>query len=167
MLLGLDNAGKTTTLKALNGETVKNHAPTKGFGFQKLMYNNTEFLMWDLGGQKAIRNLWENYYQQCDAIIYVIDSSDNYRLDETGSELYTILQTPELSGIPLLIFANKQDLNLSLDCEEIIDALNLTRIIDRTWTIIASSAVTKQGLCDGLNWIIKCIEHINKQNNIN
>ena len=121
--------------------------------------------MWDLGGQKAIRNLWENYYQQCDAIIYVIDSSDNYRLDETGSELYTILQTPELSGIPLLIFANKQDLNLSLDCEEIIDALNLTRIIDRTWTIIASSAVTKQGLCDGLNWIIKCIEHINKQTN--
>ena len=87
--------------------------------------------MWDLGGQKAIRNLWENYYQQCDAIIYVIDSSDNYRLDETGSELYTILHTPELSGIPLLIFANKKDLNLSLDCEEIIDALNLTRIIDR------------------------------------
>lgn len=163
ILLGLDNAGKTTILKAFTGETVVNHPPTKGFGFKKFVYNNTEFLMWDLGGQKSIRNLWENYYEQCDAVIYVIDSSDTYRLEETGNELYSILQTPQLSGVPLLIFANKQDLNLSLDCDEIIDTLNLTGIIDRTWTIIASSAVSKMGLCDGLNWIVKCVDVIRNQ----
>ena len=113
--------------------------------------------MWDLGGQKSIRTLWENYYQQSDVIIYVIDSSDNYRLDETGKELYTILQQPELNGIPVLIYANKQDLNLSLSPDEIIDSLNLSRITDRKWTIVACSALTKMGITCGLNWLSKIV----------
>ena len=89
--------------------------------------------------------------------IYVIDSSDTYRLDESGKELYSILQQPELSSLPILIYANKQDLNLSLSAEEILEQLNLNRIIDRNWTIISSSAITKQGLSIGLDWLIKCV----------
>ena len=50
LLLGLDNAGKTTMLKSLLGETVKNLPPTKGFNFQKINYKNTDFQIWDLGG---------------------------------------------------------------------------------------------------------------------
>ena len=67
------------------------------------------------------------------------------------------MQQPELSNLPLLIFANKQDLNSSLSAEEILDQLNLNRIIDRNWTIISSSAITKQGLSIGLDWLIKCV----------
>ena len=158
LILGLDNAGKTTILKSFMGETIKNLPPTKGFNYQKFEYKNIEFLIWDLGGQKSIRKFWEDYYeQQNDAIIYVIDSSDTYRLDESGKELYSILQQPELSSLPILIYANKQDLNLSLTAEEILDQLNLNRIIDRNWTIISSSAITKQGLSIGLDWLIKCV----------
>ena len=158
LLLGLDNAGKTTMLKSLLGETVKNLPPTKGFNFQKINYKNTDFQIWDLGGQKSIRKFWDNYYeQQNDALIYVIDSSDTSRLEESGKELYLILQQPELSNLPLLIFANKQDLNSSLSAEEILDQLNLNRIIDRNWTIVASSSITKQGLTIGLDWLIKCV----------
>jgi hypothetical protein len=46
---------------------------------------------------------------------------------------------------------------LSLTAEEILDQLNLNRIIDRNWTIVASSAITKQGLSNGLDWLIKCV----------
>jgi len=53
----------------------------------------------------------------------------------------------------LLIFANKQDLNLSLTAEEVMDALNLNDIKDRRWTIVACSATTKMGLQDGLEWL--------------
>ena len=156
--MGLDNAGKTTILKALMGETCTNLPPTKGFGPQKFQFNEVTFSVRDLGGQKSIRSLWENYYQQSDLLIYVIDSSDSYRLEETGNELYSILQQPELSGIPILIYANKQDLNLSLSPDEIIESLNLTRIVDRKWTIVACSALTKQGLISGLTWATKCIK---------
>ena len=86
----------------------------------------------------------------------MIDSSDSYRLEETGKELYSILQQPELSGVPLVIYANKQDLNLSLSAEEILEQLDLDNISDRNWTIIACSALTKQGLSSGLDWIIEC-----------
>jgi len=58
-----------------------------------------------------------------------------------------------LTGLPLLIFANKQDLNLSLNPEEIMDTLNLNNIKDRKWTIIATSAVTKLGLLEGMQWL--------------
>ena len=157
LILGLDNAGKTTILKTFKGETVLNLPPTKGFNFQKFDYNNTTFILWDLGGQKSIRKFWENYYEkENDCIIYVIDSSDSERLEETGNELYNILQQPELSGMPLVIYANKQDLNMALSVEEILEQLGLDDITDRKWTIIASSALTKQGLSTGLNWLIEC-----------
>ena len=157
LILGLDNAGKTTILKSFKGETVLNLPPTKGFNFQKFDYNNTTFILWDLGGQKSIRKFWDNYYEkENDCIIYVIDSSDSERLEETGKELYNIIQQPELSGLPLVIFANKQDLNMALSAEEILEQLGLDKIMDRKWTIIASSALTKQGLSTGLKWIIDC-----------
>ena len=61
-----------------------------------------------------------------------------------------------MSGLPLVIFANKQDLNMALSAEEILEQLGLDEIMDRKWTIIASSALTKQGLSTGLKWIIDC-----------
>ena len=162
LILGLDNAGKTTILKSFKGETKLNLAPTKGFDYQKFDYNNTTFILWDLGGQKRIRKFWEDYYQkENDGIIYVIDSSDSERLEETGKELYNILQQPELSGVPLLIYANKQDLNMALSADEIMEQLGLEDIDDRNWTIIACSALTKQGLSTGLNWLIECCSNEN------
>ena len=164
LVLGLDNAGKTTILKAFKGETAKNLPPTKGFNFQKFEYKKTNFELWDLGGQKVIRKYWEDYYQnENDAIIYVIDSSDSYRLEETGKELYSILQQPELSGVPLCIYANKQDLNLALSADEILEELDLDKVVDRNWTIIACSALTKQGLAQGLDWLIKCEEEMSNK----
>ena len=160
LILGHDNAGKTTILKSFKGETVLNLPPTKGFNFQKFDYNNTTFILWDLGGQQSIRKFWDNYYEkENDCIIYVIDSSDSDRLEETGKELYNIIQQPELSGIPLVIYANKQDLNMALSVDEILEQLGLDEITDRKWTIIASSALTKQGLSTGLNWIIECCDN--------
>jgi ADP-ribosylation factor-like protein 3 len=40
----------------------------------------------------------------------VIDSADRKRFEETGQELQELLYEEKLVGVPLLIFANKQDL---------------------------------------------------------
>ena len=63
--------------------------------------------MWDLGGQKAIRQHWKNYYDQLDCLIYVIDSSDRLRMQECAEELQSLLEEDKLAGVPLLIYANK------------------------------------------------------------
>ena len=86
-VLGLDNAGKTTILKSLSREEIQHVMPTQGFNVKSLSVENFKFNVWDLGGQKAIRQHWKNYYENLDCIIYVIDSSDRNRMEECGEEL--------------------------------------------------------------------------------
>ncbi len=74
-----------------------------------------------------------------------MDSSDEVRLKECTEELTSLLAEDNLKNVPLLVFANKQDLQFALDAEEILNTLNLMNIKDRTWTIQACSAVTKEG----------------------
>ena len=91
MVLGLDNSGKTTILKKLSDEDINTIMPTQGFNIKSLMSNGFKLNVWDIGGQKSIRPYWRNYYDQTDALIYVIDSADRRRMDEAGVELTQLL----------------------------------------------------------------------------
>ena len=58
LILGLDNAGKTTILYKLQNETDDEEImtiPTIGFNVETLQYKNIKFQVWDLGGQTSIR----------------------------------------------------------------------------------------------------------------
>lgn len=88
---GLDNAGKSSVLKRwLNSsETV---SPTFGFQIKTLHISDTCHLnFWDIGGQKSIRPFWRNYYEETDAIVWVIDSADADRLNDCRRELESVL----------------------------------------------------------------------------
>jgi GTPase SAR1 family protein len=63
--------------------------------------------VWDIGGQKAIRPYWKNYYENTDGMVFVVDSSDEERLDECVEELLSLLSEELLSKVPLLVYANK------------------------------------------------------------
>ena len=135
-VLGLDNAGKTTILRALAHEEINTVQPTQGFNVKTLKVGNLQFNVWDLGGQQAIREHWQNYYDNLDCIIYVVDSSDNRRMeDECGNELQKLLVDDKLAGVPILVFANKQDLELAMPADEIEEVLHLSQINDRPWSI--------------------------------
>ena len=47
--------------------------------------------VWDIGGQRKIRPYWRNYFDNTDVLIYVIDSSDTKRFEETEQELQVFL----------------------------------------------------------------------------
>ena len=144
-VLGLDNAGKTTILKSIANEEIQQVMPTQGFNVKTLNVGNFKFNVWDLGGQKAIRQHWKNYYDKLDCLIYVIDSSDRIRMNECAEELQALLEEDKLAGVPLLIFANKQDILSSMSADEIEEQLNLSQINDRAWTIAACSAKDSEG----------------------
>merc|ERR1712217_530082 len=147
--------GKTTILKKLSEEDISHIMPTQGFNIKSLVQDGFKLNVWDIGGQKAIRPYWSNYFESSDALVYVIDSSDRRRLDESGQELRELLAEDKLGGIPLLIFANKQDLLQATPADEISEVLNLAGIADRTWTIQACSAKDGSGLQEGMEWIVQ------------
>uniref|UniRef100_A0AAQ4P2W7 ADP ribosylation factor like GTPase 3a n=1 Tax=Gasterosteus aculeatus aculeatus TaxID=481459 RepID=A0AAQ4P2W7_GASAC len=91
-------------------------------------------------------------------MIYVIDSSDRKTLEETSLELFELLEEEKLAAVPLLIFANKQDLATATPTSELVECLHLHTIRDRMWQLQACSAVTAQGLQDGMTWVCKNIK---------
>ncbi|KAK8803982.1 hypothetical protein JH06_0854 [Blastocystis sp. subtype 4] len=153
LVLGLDNAGKTSILYRMQLDEVVSTVPTIGFNVETLKYKNLTFQVWDLGGQTSIRPYWRCYFTNTDAVIFVVDSADIDRLNIAKAELAAILKEDELKGTSLLIFANKQDLPGALNGAKISEALGLTEIRDRKWTIFESSATSGKGLVDGFDWL--------------
>jgi len=68
LVLGLDNAGKTTILKKLSQEEIKT-TPTQGLNIKTLVHEDFRLNVWDIGGQKAIRQYWSNYFDNVDGLV--------------------------------------------------------------------------------------------------
>ncbi|CAG8588768.1 4955_t:CDS:2 [Paraglomus brasilianum] len=151
---GLDNAGKTTILKRLNGEAIDTISPTLGFNIKTLEHNGYKLHIFDVGGQKSIRSYWRNYFEQTDGVIWVVDSADRMRLEDCKKELHSLLLEERLSGASLLVFANKQDLPGALAGQEIRKVLDLDSILTHHWAIQACSAYTGDNLLRGMDWIV-------------
>ena len=153
LILGLDNAGKTTIMKRVSGEDIHEISPTVGFNIKSLEYNNFSLNLWDVGGQKSIRTYWRNYFEQTDGIVWVVDSVDRMRLQECKAQLHDLLNQETLAGASLLVFANKQDLPNAMTAAEITDKLGLHSIRQRHWFIQSTCATSGEGLYEGLDWL--------------
>jgi ADP-ribosylation factor-like protein 1 len=154
LILGLDNAGKTTLLYRLKIGEVVTTIPTIGFNVESVTYKNLNFNVWDLGGQTSIRPYWRCYYSNTAAVVFVIDSTDVERLATAGEELRAMLGEEELRDAALLVFANKQDQPGAKGAGEISEALRLGELKDRNWSIMACSAVTGKGVSEGMDWLV-------------
>ena len=153
LMVGLDAAGKTTILYQLKLGEMTNTAPTLGFNVETVAYKNIEFMVWDMGGQDAIRPLWRHYYENAQALIFVVDSADEERLSEAREELSKMMEEEQLKDAILLVYANKQDMPEAKGVQEVADALALTSIPGRLWYIQACSANSGDGIREGLDWL--------------
>jgi GTPase SAR1 family protein len=61
-------------------------ASTAGFNVEKVQYKNVVFTVWDVGGQEKLRPLWRHYFNNTDALIYVVDCCDRERVSKAASE---------------------------------------------------------------------------------
>ncbi|CAM1318975.1 ARL2 (predicted) [Pycnogonum litorale] len=154
LMLGLDNAGKTTILKKFNGDDIHTISPTLGFNIETLEHRGFKLNMWDVGGQKSLRSYWRNYFESTDGVIWVVDSADRRRLQDCKNELHELLKEERLAGATLLVFANKQDLPGALPAVDIKEVLDLDNIRTHHWKILKCSAMTGENLLDGIDWII-------------
>ena len=163
LILGLDNAGKTTILYKLQlGEVIETvpskHYTAIGFNVETIVYHNLKLQVWDLGGQGNIRPFWRCYYPNTSGIVYVVDSADRDRIDLCRNELVTLLQEEDLKTVPLLIFANKQDLPNPMSHTEVSERLGLVNLKTRQWSIFGSSAVRGDGVAEGMDWLVSVLK---------
>lgn len=158
LIVGLDAAGKTTTLYKLRVGEVETTIPTIGWNVETVKYEGkvlVSMTAWDVGGRDKIRPLWRHYYKTLNfnALVFVVDSNDRERADDAREELANMLREDELSQVPLLVFANKQDLPNAMTVAEVTDKLELHALRDRNWFIQGSTATTGDGLYEGLDWL--------------
>jgi len=158
LILGLDGAGKTTILYRLQVGEVVTTIPTIGFNVETVTYKNLKFQVWDLGGQTSIRPYWRCYYSNTDAIIYVVDSVDKDRIGISKQELIAMLEEDELKKAILVVFANKQDIEGAMSASEVSNALGLSALKNRTWSIFKTSATKGEGLDEAMEWLVDSLK---------
>lgn len=166
LLVGLDNAGKTTAIKGIQGESQDDVAPTVGFSSIELQLDNFEITVYDLGGGRKIRSIWQNYYAEVHGIIFVIDASAEDRLSECQETLETVLSQEYVKGKRVLILANKQDQEGALDEIDICDQLDLETMVNNSkcpCRVETCSAIQGSGkkvdksLREGFRWLLQNI----------
>ncbi|XP_065837694.1 ADP-ribosylation factor-like protein 6 [Oscarella lobularis] len=157
LCIGLDNSGKTTIINRLKPEKlqVMDIVPTIGFSVEKFAMSNLKFTVFDMSGQGRYRNLWEHYYKDAQAIIFVIDSSDKLRLVVAKDELNLLLghDSIKVRRLPILFYANKMDCKEALSAVKVATLMGLEQIKNKPWHICASNALTGEGLQEGVDWL--------------
>ena len=159
LVIGLDNSGKTTLINHLRPKkaSVTEVVPTVGFQVEEFTKHGLAFTISDMSGQGRYRSLWEEYYSDVQAIVFVVDTTDQIRICVAKDELDSLLAHPEMASAPILLFANKMDLPAALSAVDCMGVLELGRITENPWHITESNAITGEGVDEGISWLA---EHI-------
>lgn len=160
LMIGLDNAGKTSIVNAMQTEKLAPGAikPTIGFNLQEVSIGNFKLKVWDISGQEKCRELWRHYYEGARGIIFVVDCADKGRAVEARDEFQKLLLDPDLTHARILVFANKQDLSDAMKAKDIKDKFGIGFDVASRVKVQEASAKTQYGLLDGFTWLVSEIE---------
>ncbi|OHT03552.1 ADP-ribosylation factor family protein [Tritrichomonas foetus] len=158
-IFGLNNAGKTCLLHALNGSYDFDCVPTIGFAHATMMYDATKLTIYDLGGSAKFRSVWQRYYAFIFGFVYVVDSSDPEKFEESKKTLEGILAHPMMAGKPYVVVANKQDIDGHVSKDEIRKKLEIPEDVEIYDAIVTE---VKDGKCNPgvTNSVTKLIQKI-------
>ncbi|DBB08972.1 TPA: hypothetical protein ACH3X3_007604 [Trebouxia sp. C0006] len=171
LIIGLDNAGKTTVLEkikgmysSLPGMAPEEILPTVGLNVGRIHFSSgTKLILWDLGGQSGLQNIWDKYYADCHAILFVIDATDLSRVEEAKEALDKPLGGRDTFGAPLLVLANKSDQqDVAQSADEVASNLGLSAVTSRPHKVLQASGHSGQGIADGMSWLVSAVQHSNR-----
>ena len=141
--------------------------PTVGLNLAKIEKRRAKFIFWDVGGQPVLRKIWEKYYSQCNAVIFVVDGANEARLDEAQrviEKLYSEQNPTELVDLPVLFLINKSDHENWQGLEHVRDYLGISSLHCNSHVEVrAISIKSKEGVEDSANWLYDNIPTLSMQ----
>ncbi|XP_010964413.2 ADP-ribosylation factor-like protein 9 isoform X1 [Camelus ferus] len=144
LVLGLDGAGKTSVLHSLALNRVQHSmAPTQGFNAVCISTEDSQMEFLEIGGSEPFRSYWEMYLSKGLLLIFVVDSADHNRLPEAKKHLHQLIETNPI--LPLVVFANKQDLEAAYHITDIHEALALSEVGNDRKMFLFGTQVTENG----------------------
>lgn len=160
LLVGLDGTGTTTILyQVKHGQKVET-IPTLGLNKEVVTVGDLDFELYDVGGLEKVRSLWRTYSKEANGVAYVVDASDHRRLPQASEELKRLFfgdrkkKSLIVPDIPLLVFANKMDIEGALNVEQIEAALDLQDLPVRRYKVLPSVAAEAKNLLEGFQWMV-------------
>eukprot|EP00040_Diaphanoeca_grandis_P000590 m.15907 g.15907 ORF g.15907 m.15907 type:complete len:202 (-) comp10786_c0_seq1:32-637(-) len=168
LVIGLDGAGKTCLVEKCKELYRPGHKrqlmskikTTVGLNVGKIDIASLTLTFWDVGGQPDLQCLWGKYYNEVHGVIYVIDSTDKSRLRDSLQAFDTMVDSHDLSGVPLLILANKQDVEGAMDVPEIKVVFNESapKLGTRDCKVLPVSAVSGVNIKQSLEWLASSVQ---------
>jgi small GTP-binding protein len=141
-ICGLDSSGKTTLVSFLQNGTFIEHTSTLGKQMTLMEVQGIRMNIMDMGGQKDFRELWLHKMSDAECVIFMIDAYARERFNEAKDELWRLASV--FKKKPLIVLANKYDLQPVARISEIIDILQLSKI--NSFEIIPISCRTGYGI---------------------
>lgn len=144
-----------------------------------------KFAATDMSGRDGYRGMWESVYGQCDAVVFVVDSTDQMRFAVVRDELDMMLRHPDVAGrpeLPILFVATKAAAPDACGASTVAGALRLHDRLEpnRPWRMAgtdvmataaaatsAGAAVPGQPVDDGLReameWLVELVKVSRRQ----
>jgi len=158
LVIGLNSAGKSTLINKLKPEICqqKEVRPTNGFETPWIPFRNYCLRFRDMGGASNYRPLWQNHVEDLHGIIFVIDSSDSTRFSTAAEELHAVcsLSAVQARPIPILVFANKNDLEESAPKDVIERSLRLNEISNHVCNVMSVCSQYSKDILQGIEWLV-------------
>ena len=159
LLIGLDDAGKTTLTGRLTQNRLIQASPTSQPSKHEVKIGSTLLAITDVGGHRQARRLWRDYMFASARLIFLVDASNRERLPEARHELLSVLKDEDAQQVPMLILANKVDnTETALSESELIHHLQIDSFLrqeNARVKLCMCSIKRNEGFTDGLRWLIK------------
>ena len=155
---GLDKAGKTSLINYLIYGEFKPTIPTMGINLNTIKLPKVNLTIHDLGGQLSFRSLWQQVNEKTQAVVYVVDSTDYERFEETKEIFHKIIETQINASIPVLVLLNKIDIQGRMHLNQFVKNFDIAKIKDIRWSVYETSARTGEGLVEAFTYFIDMLE---------
>ena len=157
LLYGLEKSGKSTLINSFQKGIFTQGIPSTAQNSYEITINkNVIFNILEVGGRKEVRKFVSELIDYVDAIIFVIDGSNERSFDEVTTEFEKIVNHPQSIGKPLAVLFHKNDIT-KIPPSIIIGRLDLLDRYDRPHQVFSSTAKRPQDFEQVLTWISKCL----------